>query len=99
MAGRNAYRSTSGTSRGVAVNRQAWATPIDDFTPVLDSAALAENQPTRVEVGEQAIVLVRQGDEVYALRERCSHLGGPLAGGKVEGGCLILQSHLCGETR
>jgi len=78
---------------GVAVNRQAWATPVDEFTPVLDSAALPENQPTRVEAGEQTIVLVRQGEQVYALGERCSHLGGPLAEGKVEGGGISCPWH------
>jgi nitrite reductase/ring-hydroxylating ferredoxin subunit/uncharacterized membrane protein len=78
---------------GVAVNRQAWAPPIDDFKPVLDAAALPDNQPTRVEVDEQAIVLVRQGEQVYALAERCSHLGGPLAEGKVEHGCLSCPWH------
>jgi nitrite reductase/ring-hydroxylating ferredoxin subunit/uncharacterized membrane protein len=77
----------------VGVNRQAWAPPVDEFTPVLDSAALPENQPTRVEVGEQAIVLVRQGEQVYALGERCSHLGGPLAEGKVEGGGISCPWH------
>ena len=78
---------------GVGVNRQAWAPPIDDFTPVLDSAALPENQPTRVEVAEQAIVLVRQGEQVYALGELCSHVGGPLSEGKVEGGCISCPWH------
>jgi nitrite reductase/ring-hydroxylating ferredoxin subunit/uncharacterized membrane protein len=78
---------------GVAVNRQAWAPPIDDFTPVLDSAALPENQPTRVEAAEQALVLVRQGEQVYALAEVCSHLGGPLAEGKIEGGCVSCPWH------
>jgi len=78
---------------GVAVNRQAWVIPVDDFTPVLDSTALPESQPTRVEAAEQAIVLVRQGDQFYAIGERCSHLGGPLAEGKVEGGCISCPWH------
>ncbi len=32
-----------------------------------------------------AIVLVKQGDSIFALRETCTHLGGPLSEGKVEG--------------
>ena len=39
------------------------------------------------------IVLVRRGTQVYALNEVCSHLGGPLADGKVEGNGIVCPWH------
>jgi nitrite reductase/ring-hydroxylating ferredoxin subunit/uncharacterized membrane protein len=63
------------------------------FTPVLPDAKLAEGEPRRVEVGERKIVLVRQDGHIYALAERCSHLGGPLADGEIENGCIICPWH------
>lgn len=55
-----------------------------DFVPVLAEADLPENTPRRVQVGEVQVLLVRQGDRIYALGEVCSHLGGPLAEGTIE---------------
>jgi nitrite reductase/ring-hydroxylating ferredoxin subunit/uncharacterized membrane protein len=55
------------------------------YTAVLDADALAENKPMKVTADGVAIVLVKQGDSIYALRETCTHLGGPLSEGKIEG--------------
>jgi nitrite reductase/ring-hydroxylating ferredoxin subunit/uncharacterized membrane protein len=63
------------------------------FAPVLADAELQEGDPRRVQVGERRIVLVRDGGRIYALAERCSHLGGPLADGMVEGGCIQCPWH------
>jgi len=55
-----------------------------DFVPVLDEAELPENTPRRVGVAGVQVLLVRRGDQVYALGEVCGHLGGPLAEGNLE---------------
>jgi nitrite reductase/ring-hydroxylating ferredoxin subunit/uncharacterized membrane protein len=78
---------------GVAVNREAWAPPLDDFTAVLDAAALEEGQPRRVEANGRAILLVRQGSEVYAISDVCTHIGGPLSEGKLSDGCVTCPWH------
>ena len=54
------------------------------FTAVLDADELAENKPKKVTVEGVAVVLVKQGDSIHALRETCTHLGGPLSEGKIE---------------
>ena len=49
-----------------------------------DVGALAdfgERRARRVQVGRHAIVVVRWGDEVYALRDTCAHQGAPLSSG------------------
>jgi nitrite reductase/ring-hydroxylating ferredoxin subunit len=57
----------------------------DQFTRVLRADELAENQPRRVEVDGVPVLLVRQGERIFALAETCSHLGGPLSEGEIEG--------------
>jgi nitrite reductase/ring-hydroxylating ferredoxin subunit/uncharacterized membrane protein len=57
----------------------------EKFTTVLPERELRENTPVKVVADGVAVVLVRQGDAIYALRETCTHLGGPLSEGKIEG--------------
>lgn len=45
----------------------------------------SEAQPYRIEIDHHAIVLVRQKDTVYALRDICPHQGARLSAGKVSG--------------
>ena len=65
----------------------------DAFVDVLDASALAENTPTRVHADGVAILLVKQRDKIFALRETCTHLGGPLAEGKLEGDSIRCPWH------
>ena len=39
------------------------------------------------------VVLVRQGGHLYAMAERCAHLGGPLSEGAIEGGAIECPWH------
>ena len=56
-----------------------------EFTAVLPAAELAEATPTKAMLGTTTLVLVRRGDVVHALKDTCSHAGGPLSGGKLRG--------------
>ena len=53
--------------------------------PSTSAAQLEERVPRRVMAGNVAIVLVKSNGTIHALAETCSHLGGPLAEGKVDG--------------
>jgi nitrite reductase/ring-hydroxylating ferredoxin subunit/uncharacterized membrane protein len=64
-----------------------------EFTAVLPAADLPEGQPTKAMLGNTALVLVRRGDVVNALRETCSHAGGPLSQGEVRGDVIICPWH------
>ena len=55
-----------------------------EFTPVLAENELPEQQPRRVEVNGARVMLVRDQGKIHAIGEVCSHLGGPLAEGKLE---------------
>lgn len=64
-----------------------------DFTPILPLADLPEAMPTKVMYGATTIVLVRRGEVVHALKETCSHAGGPLSQGELRGGTIQCPWH------
>jgi nitrite reductase/ring-hydroxylating ferredoxin subunit/uncharacterized membrane protein len=69
------------------------AEPPDAFTPVLESAALADNTMTRARAGDADILLARQHGRVCALVHACSHLGGPLSEGTLKDGSVVCPWH------
>jgi nitrite reductase/ring-hydroxylating ferredoxin subunit/uncharacterized membrane protein len=72
---------------GYMVNHNAFARGrrAKEFTAIMPVAELAEATPTKATFGSTALVVVRRGDVVYALKETCSHAGGPLAEGQLKG--------------
>lgn len=56
----------------------------DRFVPVLAESELAEGEMRRVERDGFRILLARRHGTIYAMGEVCSHLGGPLAEGKLD---------------
>jgi nitrite reductase/ring-hydroxylating ferredoxin subunit/uncharacterized membrane protein len=64
-----------------------------DFSPVLSESRLHDGKPVRAEHDGTPILLVRRGSQIYALAETCSHLGGPLSEGKLEGDVIQCPWH------
>jgi len=54
---------------------------------------LHEGDLKRVTIADVPVLVTRQQGQVYALAATCSHLGGPLAEGKVENGCVVCPWH------
>ncbi len=79
--------------QGTGVNHAAWLQVPEDFTPVMDESALKPEQPTRVMVGETPVVLVKQNGNIYALTAVCTHAGGPLDEGTLEGDAIVCPWH------
>jgi nitrite reductase/ring-hydroxylating ferredoxin subunit/uncharacterized membrane protein len=77
----------------IGVNQIAGTEPPRDWVAVYPAPDLPENQPRRAVAQGLKIVLVRRGSQVYALNETCSHLGGPLAEGHVEGDGIVCPWH------
>ena len=65
----------------------------DDFTPVADSNALAENTMLRARSGDTDVLLVRQRGAVHTLVHSCAHLGGPLSEGTLKDGSVVCPWH------
>ena len=80
---------------GYSVNRNAFSKGkrAKEFTAVLPAAELPEDTPTKAALGATAVVLVRRGDIVHALKDTCSHAGGPLSGGKLRGDTIECPWH------
>ena len=55
----------------------------DGWTPVTSLDELDDGRPTRVDLDGLAILLLRTGDRVFAIGNRCSHQGAPLDRGAV----------------
>lgn len=65
----------------------------EKYTAVLEDDKLPADKPTKVIADGVAIVLVRRGDTIHALRDTCTHLGGPLSEGKLEGDAIVCPWH------
>lgn len=66
----------------VAVNR-AQVKGAEDWSAVLPVDDLPMATPTRVEVGENPVLLFRNDEGIFAIHNVCSHAGGPLDEGEV----------------
>ncbi|MEF8843663.1 MAG: Rieske (2Fe-2S) protein [Haloarculaceae archaeon] len=64
-----------------------------DYVPVADVEALRERGQTVVSEGGRAVVLFHHDGEVYAVDNRCPHMGFPLTRGSVEDGVLTCHWH------
>jgi len=66
----------------IGVDHTAGQTLPDRYKPVMPSDALAEGEMRRVDVDGTPVLLARRDDQVYAIADTCSHLGGPLSEGE-----------------
>ena len=80
---------------GYMVNHNAFSSGkrAKEFTPILPAAELTEATPTKAMLRPTALVLVRRGDVVFALKETCSHAGGPLSQGTLDGDTIVCPWH------
>jgi nitrite reductase/ring-hydroxylating ferredoxin subunit/uncharacterized membrane protein len=77
----------------IGVDHTAAQQPPREFVPVLREAELPENTLRRVTANGMPVLLLRRGERIYAIAETCSHLGGPLAEGKLEDLSVICPWH------
>jgi nitrite reductase/ring-hydroxylating ferredoxin subunit len=77
----------------IGVDHAADETLPDKFVPVLSLTELPEGVLCRVEAKGVPVLLVRRGRQIHALVETCSHLGGPLSEGQLDGNSVICPWH------
>lgn len=61
----------------------------EHFTPVLAANDLSENSMKCVRIGKVDILLAKQHDQIFAIANTCSHLGGPLSEGDLLDDCSV----------
>jgi nitrite reductase/ring-hydroxylating ferredoxin subunit len=73
---------------------------MEDWTLALALEELTDRRPKMVTLDGTQVLLVRNGDEVFAIGNRCTHMGAPLAKGPVTfaGSLRTVRCPLHGST-
>lgn len=66
---------------------------MSDFVKAGKFSALDDPGREVIEIDDRMIVLFRVGQDVFALDDVCTHDGGPLGDGKLEGYAIICPRH------
>lgn len=80
-------------AKGVGVDQTVFENEPEEWTTALADAALGEGDTKVVDVGEVSVMVTRRDGRVFALRDRCTHRGGPLHQGTIEDGCVVCPWH------
>jgi nitrite reductase/ring-hydroxylating ferredoxin subunit len=80
-------------AKGVGADQTVFDPGPTEWTPAGDATALVDGRPARVVVDETPVLLLRDGEELFALHDRCSHRGCSLADGTVEGDEIVCSCH------
>lgn len=78
----------------VGVNHAAGGAALpNEWIPVMADSDLKEGELTRADANGFPVVLLKRQGVISAIAERCSHAGGPLAEGKLEGDAVTCPWH------
>jgi nitrite reductase/ring-hydroxylating ferredoxin subunit/uncharacterized membrane protein len=80
-------------ARGVGVNQTAFDEGPSDWTEAVAATDLEPGEPKAVTVGDTPVMLLRHGDRLHALHDRCSHRGCLLSDGEVDGEVVTCACH------
>jgi nitrite reductase/ring-hydroxylating ferredoxin subunit/uncharacterized membrane protein len=78
---------------GVGVNQTAFDDAPKEWTPVLDEADLVEGKLVGARAETLSVLLLRKGDHLYALDDRCSHRGCSLHEGTLNDDSVTCPCH------
>src|ERR1700730_766926 len=78
---------------GTGVNHHAWQEVPTKFTKVLLEGQLTDGMLVKAMAGDTPILLYKKGDTVCAISETCSHAGGPLSEGELDGNLVQCPWH------
>jgi nitrite reductase/ring-hydroxylating ferredoxin subunit/uncharacterized membrane protein len=79
--------------RGIGVNETAFDSAPADWTPVVEEAALEEGVLVGAHLATTPVLLVRRGEQLHALDDRCSHRGCSLHDGTFEDEAIVCPCH------
>ena len=80
-------------SIGTGVNHHAWQEVPAKFTKVMLEGQLNDNMLVKAMAGDTPILLYKRGNTVCAISETCSHAGGPLSEGELDGNLVQCPWH------
>ena len=83
-------------ARGVGVNTTAFQSGPTEWTPLCaidDVDDVGDGGVVQAHLGTVAFAVIRRGRDFDVVEDRCSHRGGPLSDGEVDGGCIECPWH------
>jgi nitrite reductase/ring-hydroxylating ferredoxin subunit/uncharacterized membrane protein len=80
-------------TKGTGVNHTAWEAAGEDYEAVLPLEKVEEHTLYRVTASGVPVVLLRQGEQFYAISATCPHAGGPLDEGALQGDVVECPWH------
>lgn len=89
IGGHIAYRQSAGANQAEPVPHLVEP----GWHDVMPLAELDDRKPVKRMLGDVPVVVVREGNGVHVLADRCSHLSGPLSDGDYHDGCLTCPWH------
>lgn len=78
---------------GTMVNHNAFSSGVNDWTSVGAAQDYSEGKLVRVMAGDMPVMLVRRSRRLSAIGAVCSHAGGPLDEGELDGDVVICPWH------
>lgn len=79
--------------KGTGVNHTAWESGSDGYEAALPVADMPASALRRVVVGGTPVALLKIGERYYAIAATCSHAGGPLDEGDLQGDVVQCPWH------
>jgi nitrite reductase/ring-hydroxylating ferredoxin subunit len=79
-------------AKGVGPDQTVFDAGEPDWTPV-EAPELRSRDPVRVIAGDTPVLLLRSGERILAIHDRCSHRGCSLAEGEIEGEDVVCACH------
>jgi nitrite reductase/ring-hydroxylating ferredoxin subunit/uncharacterized membrane protein len=80
-------------TKGVGPDQTVFDPGPSEWTPAADASQLPDGRPTRVVVQDTPVLLLRDGDRIFAIHDRCSHRGCSLSDGEVDGNEVVCACH------
>ena len=80
-------------TKGVGPDQTVFDPGPTDWTPAADASQLADGKPTQVIVRDTPVLLLKDGELIFAIHDRCSHRGCSLSEGQVEGDEIVCACH------
>ena len=80
-------------TKGVGPDQTVFDPGPTDWTPAADASQVTEGRPTQVVVQDTPVLLLRDGDQIFAIHDRCSHRGCSLSEGEVQGDEIVCACH------
>jgi nitrite reductase/ring-hydroxylating ferredoxin subunit len=65
----------------------------DNFVPVLEEKELQEGTMKLIRVEGYPVLLIKQSGQIFAIDNRCPHMGCSFFGGTLEGTIIICPCH------